>query len=130
MRKYAREVVFSLTFAYLFTAERDDLSLDMFEKKNLTGDDVNYIAKTYNGIIDSFDTLKQTVTGLAKGYAADRIYKVDLAILIMAVYELSAGEIPTEICINEAVELAKKFSTDKSDGFVNGILAEYVKNKG
>ena len=43
---------------------------------------------------------------------------------------MSKGEIPTEICVNEAVELAKKFSTDKSDGFVNGVLAEYVKNKG
>ncbi|HIW56368.1 MAG TPA: transcription antitermination factor NusB [Firmicutes bacterium] len=130
MRKYAREVVFSLTFEYLFTGQKNELGLDMFEKKKLTGDDIAYIGDTYNGIIAEFDGLQSAVASITRGYKLERIYKVDLAILIYAMYELSKGEIPTEICVNEAVELAKKFSTDKSDGFVNGVLAEYVKNKG
>ena len=130
MRKYAREVVFSLTFEYLFTGQKNELGLDMFEKKKLTGDDIAYIGDTYNGIVAEFDGLQSAVASITRGYKHERIYKVDLAILIYAMYELSKGEIPTEICVNEAVELAKKFSTDKSDGFVNGVLAEYVKNKG
>ena len=130
MRKYAREVVFSLTFEYLFTGQKNELGLDMFEKKKLTGDDIAYIGDTYNGIVAEFDGLQSAVASITRGYKLERIYKVDLAILIYALYELSKGEIPTEICVNEAVELAKKFSTDKSDGFVNGVLAEYVKNKG
>lgn len=130
MRKYAREVVFSLTFEYLFTGQKNELGLDMFEKKKLTGDDIAYIGDTYNGIVAEFDGLQSAVASITRGYKLERIYKVDLAILIYAMYELSKGEIPTEICVNEAVELAKKFSTDKSDGFVNGVLAEYVKNKG
>lgn len=130
MRKYAREVVFSLTFEYLFTGQKNELGLDMFEKKKLTGDDIAYIGDTYNGIVAEFDGLRSAVASITRGYKLERIYKVDLAILIYAMYELSKGEIPTEICVNEAVELAKKFSTDKSDGFVNGVLAEYVKNKG
>ena len=130
MRKYAREVVFSLTFEYLFTGQKNELGLDMFEKKKLTGDDIAYIVDTYNGIVAEFDGLQSAVASITRGYKLERIYKVDLAILIYAMYELSKGEIPTEICVNEAVELAKKFSTDKSDGFVNGVLAEYVKNKG
>jgi len=48
--------------------------------------------------------------------------------LILAIYELSNTDIPLEVCINEAVELAKKFSTEKSVGFVNGILAQVNKN--
>ena len=130
MRKYAREVVFSLTFEYLFTGQKNELGLDMFEKKKLTGDDIAYIGDTYNGIVAEFDGLQSAVASITRGYKLERIYKVDLTILIYAMYELSKGEIPTEICVNEAVELAKKFSTDKSDGFVNGVLAEYVKNKG
>ena len=130
MRKYAREVVFSLTFEYLFTGQKNELGLDMFEKKKLTGDDIAYIGDTYNGIVAEFDGLQSAVASITRGYKLERIYKVDLAILIYAMYELSKGEIHTEICVNEAVELAKKFSTDKSDGFVNGVLAEYVKNKG
>ncbi len=122
--------MFSLTFEYLFTGQKNELGLDMFEKKKLTGDDIAYIGDTYNGIVAEFDGLQSAVASITKGYKLERIYKVDLAILIYAMYELSKGEIPTEICVNEAVELAKKFSTDKSDGFVNGVLAEYVKNKG
>ena len=110
--------------------QKNELGLDMFEKKKLTGDDIAYIGDTYNGIVAEFDGLQSAVASITRGYKLERIYKVDLAILIYAMYELSKGEIPTEICVNEAVELAKKFSTDKSDGFVNGVLAEYVKNKG
>lgn len=122
--------MFSLTFEYLFMGQKNELGLDMFEKKKLTGDDIAYIGDTYNGIVAEFDGLQSAVASITRGYKLERIYKVDLAILIYAMYELSKGEIPTEICVNEAVELAKKFSTDKSDGFVNGVLAEYVKNKG
>lgn len=122
--------MFSLTFEYLFTGQKNELGLDMFEKKKLTGDDIAYIGDTYNGIVAEFDGLQSAVASITREYKLERIYKVDLAILIYAMYELSKGEIPTEICVNEAVELAKKFSTDKSDGFVNGVLAEYVKNKG
>lgn len=122
--------MFSLTFEYLFTRQKNELGLDMFEKKKLTGDDIAYIGDTYNGIVAEFDGLQSAAASITRGYKLERIYKVDLAILIYAMYELSKGEIPTEICVNEAVELAKKFSTDKSDGFVNGVLAEYVKNKG
>ena len=128
MRKYAREVAFSLTFEYLFTKEKNDLGLDLFEKKYLTGDDVKYITDTYNGVVAQFESLQEKAASLAKGYKLERIYKVDLAILILAIYEMSNTDIPAEVCINEAVELAKKFSTDKSVGFVNGILAQVNKN--
>ena len=127
MRKYAREVTFSLTFEYLFTKTKNDLGLDLFEKKHLTGDDVDYITKTYDGVVEQFDALQEKAASLAKGYKLDRIYKVDLAIFILAIYELSNTDVPAEVCINEAVELAKKFSTDKSVSFVNGILAQVYK---
>ena len=127
MRRYAREVTFSLTFEYLFTKTKNDLGLDLFEKKHLTGDDIQYIKQTYDGVVEQFDALQEKAASLAKGYKLDRIYKVDLAILILAIYELSNTDIPLEVCINEAVELAKKFSTDKSVGFVNGILAQVNK---
>jgi len=128
MRKYAREVTFSLTFEYLFTRTKNDLELDLFEKKNLTGDDIQYIKQTYDGVVEQFDLLQEKAASLAKGFKLDRIYKVDLAILILAIYEMSNTDIPAEVCINEAVELAKKFSTEKSVGFVNGILAQVYKN--
>ena len=63
-----------------------------------------------------------------KGYTPDRLYKVDLAILVLAIIELKyVKENPKEVIINEAVELAKKYSTEKSPKFINGILADIVK---
>ena len=63
-----------------------------------------------------------------KGYTIDRLYKVDLAIIILAVIEVKyVKETPKEVVINEAVELAKKFSTEKSPKFINGVLADILK---
>ena len=62
---------------------------------------------------------------VAKGWKTSRMGKVDLTIIRLAVYELKYEEdIPTGVAINEAVELAKKYGTDTSSSFVNGVLAK------
>ena len=67
----------------------------------------------------------------SQGFALDRIYKVDLAILTVEIYEiLFRDDIPYSVSANEATELAKKYSTDKSYAFVNGILASVIKEIG
>ena len=64
-----------------------------------------------------------------KGYTINRVYKVDLAILIVAIVELNyIKENPKEVIVNEAVELAKKYSTEKSPRFINGLLADIFNN--
>ena len=66
-----------------------------------------------------------------KDYTISRIYKVDLVILKLAVFELlfSTEKTPTKVVINEAVEMAKKYSTDNSFRFVNGVLASISKGE-
>lgn len=129
MRRYAREVSFCLVFQYLFSKERDNLSLDIFDKDILSSEDKTFIAMTYNGTLQHFDDLQQQISSLAKGYKLERIYKVDLAILLVGAYELLFTETPTAIIINEAADIAKKFSTDNSVRFVNGILAQVSKGR-
>ena len=63
----------------------------------------------------------------AKGWDLSRMNKVDLAILRLAVYEMKYGETPVGVAINEAVELAKKFSSDEAPAFVNGVLGKAAK---
>ena len=64
-----------------------------------------------------------------KGYTLDRLFKVDLAILIMATYELKFyKQNSVKIVANEAVELAKKYSTEKSYSFINAVVASIAKN--
>ena len=63
----------------------------------------------------------------AKGGSTDRMGKVDVTIIRLAVYEMKFDEaVPVGVAINEAVELAKKFGQDESAGFVNGVLAKFV----
>ena len=59
----------------------------------------------------------------------DRISKIDLAILKLAIYEIKYKKLPYKVVINEAVELAKKYGEDNSKKFVNGILASIVKEE-
>jgi len=136
MRKDARKVAFSLIYEYFFTHQKDDIDFGQFTQKEdtddtvfeLDGADKSYVTNLYNKVIENFDDYKGKVVELSKGFREDRLYKVDLAILIMAVCEIDCKIVPIPVAINEAVNLAKIYSTDNSSGFINGILSEYVKN--
>ena len=84
-----------------------------------------------NKILDEYiqhkDEVHTLISDNLKGYTIDRLYKIDLAILILTIVEVNYIGTPKEIVINEAVELAKKFSTDKSPKFINGFLAQIIK---
>ena len=68
----------------------------------------------------------KTIASYAIGWTLDRISLVDLSILRLAFYELSAKETPYTVVVDEAVELAKEFSSEDSPRFINGILGKYV----
>ena len=77
--------------------------------------------------LDEIDTMINT---RAKGWTTQRMGKVDLTILRLAVYEIIFDkDVPTSVAINEAVELAKRFGQDESSGFVNGVLAKFAVKK-
>ena len=87
------------------------------------------------GRLYDFDVLdvegkKEAVLGIEKNLKSDwkieRISKIDLAILKLAIYEIKYKELPFKVVINEAVELAKKYGEDTSKNFVNGVLASIV----
>ena len=74
------------------------------------------------------DSDKIFLENYAQGWALNRLAKVDLTILRMAVYEmLYMPEIPVGATVNEAVELAKRFGEEKSPGFINGILGSVAR---
>jgi len=67
------------------------------------------------------------ISSLAIDWPLDRIGKVDRSILRLAIYELKLGETPSAVIINEAVELAKKYSSNEAAKFINGILGAYLR---
>lgn len=128
MRRYAREVSLCLTFEYLFTSTKSD-DLEHFDATKLSPEDVDFVYTLRNGACDNLELYKEKVATYSKGFSLSRIYKMDLAILILAMYEMKEIGTPVPVCINEYVELADRYSTDKSSSYVNGILANFVKNE-
>jgi N utilization substance protein B len=131
-RILAREDCFKLMFEYEFLKQKNDVSLSGYlEDENLTEDEKDYVKQEYDGLLQKSDALDEIISKYLKGYTLTRIFKVDLAILKVATYEMlfSPLNTPKEVIINEAVELAKKYSTEKSYSFVNGVLASICRGE-
>lgn len=129
MRRVARENVFKLLFEFSFYGRLNDDTLSiMLSDAELTDNDKLYINETYAGVTVNYDKLTEIIAADTEGYSVDRLYRPDLTILRLAVYELLKETAPAPVIINEAVELAKKYGTEKSGSFVNGVLARIVKD--
>ena len=97
------------------------------ELQEIRDEDAAYISGKSNRIIEKLDELDAMINRQAKGWTTQRMGKVDLTILRLAVYEIVFDDdVPTGVAINEAVELAKKFGQEESSGFVNGVLAKFA----
>ncbi len=128
MRKIARETVFKLLFEHSFLNERNDDGIELLMlADDFTEDDKDYIKRTYDGVILSADSLKEKISSRLENYRIERLYRPDLIVLMLATYELERGDAPDKVVINEAVDLAKRYGTEKSGKFVNGVLAKMIK---
>lgn len=90
--------------------------------------EAEYMERMYSGVVENVDRIDEKISDYLRGWTLDRLTRVDLAILRLAMYELMLGEIAPGIAINEAVELANTFSTDKAGSFVNGVLGNFARS--
>ena len=104
-----------------------DGDFSQFEQ-GLTEEDIDFATTLVKGVIDKKEQLDEIVANFSKSFKLSRIYRLDLAALEMAIWEINNTDIPRPVAINEAVSLAKKYSTEKSVSYVNGILAAYVRS--
>ena len=129
MRKTARENAFKLIFEKLINEDSDELGYAALTE-GLDENDKNFLDTLLGGVETEKEFLKSVVSRFLRGFNLDRIYKIDLAILYVSCYEiLFLSDVPDKVSVNEAVELAKTYSTDKSPAFVNGVLAGVIANK-
>lgn len=132
-RTAIREQAFKLIYS-LEIQKQENLqeAIELYEESNEITDEKakEYIQEVILGIQkNKQEIVKQIEENLKAEWKIERISKVDLAILKLAIYELKYTQIPFKVAINEAVELAKKYGEDTSKNFVNGILASIVKEK-
>ena len=87
--------------------------------------DLEYIKTKSQKIAEKIPEIDKLIAGASKGWKTTRMNKVDLSILRLAVYEMKwDDDIPEGVAIDEAVELAKKYSSEDGPSFVNGVLAK------
>lgn len=86
-----------------------------------------YMNRMFEGVVANAEDLDAQIAHYLRGWTLERVSKVDLAILRLGAYELSLGQVPAGIVINEAVELANQYSTDKAGAFVNGVLGNLAR---
>ena len=127
MRENAFKLIYSLEIQKVDNIqEQVDL---YFESNNIKDEEAKkYITDAILGIEkNKAEILSDIEKNLKEEWKLNRISKMDLSVLKLAIYEIKFSEVPYKVSINEAVELAKKYGEDKSKKFVNGILASIVK---
>lgn len=127
-RRQLRERIFMMLFRVEFFDNEDlpeQLAAFLEDEEPIEEEDAKYIENKFLKIKELIPSLDEEINAVVKGWKTTRMGKVDLAIIRLAYYEIKYDdEIPNPVAINEAVELAKKFGTDESPSFVNGVLAK------
>lgn len=116
-----REQAFFLIFQNLFKADADDDAVSLFSESN--GEVGEYAKEIFNGVLANVEEIDNTISTYLNKWKINRIPKVNLSILRLAVYEMKyVDDVPDSVAINEAVELAKKYSGTEDASFINGVL--------
>ena len=127
-RRELREQVFKMLFGVEFhDASEMPEQLAVYEETEEAWDvvDGEYISKKCTDIVAHLAEIDTAINEVAEGWKTSRMGKVDLTLIRLAVYEMRYEEdVPVGVAINEAVELAKKYGTDDSPAFVNGVLGK------
>ena len=129
-RSAAREQAFKLLYSLEIQKENLQEQIELyFENEDILDEKTKqYINDVVNGIENNLSEIEKKISeNLKKDWKLDRISKINLVLLKLAIYEIVYTETPYKVVINEVVELAKKYGDDTSPNFINGILASIVK---
>ena len=127
MRKTARENAFKLVFESLFHEPDELLSSENLEK--LKPEEQKFFEQIINAFHNHKDELKEKIEKHLKNFSYDRLFKIDLALVYVALCEILYCETPSAVAINEALELAKIYSTQKSHKFINGLISAIIREE-
>lgn len=129
-RKLSREKAMELLFGMTCSKDTIEEAVENFVD-NYEGDidelDLTYIKKALIGIENNKESIDEVISSNLQNWKIDRISRVNLTILRLAAYEILFDEnIPRNVAINEALEITRKYSDEKSVSFVNGVLDKII----
>lgn len=125
MRSDARENAFKLIFEGLFHEADEELSKENLKplKKQ---EDIEFFETIVSKFAENQTVMQQKIEAHLKNFEYDRVFKVDLALIYLALTEILYCKTPKAVAINEALELSKTYSTEKSSKFINGIVCAII----
>ena len=130
-RSAIRELTFRLIYSLeIQKAENLEEQIELYLECNEVEDEEakEYIKDAILGINEHIEEIQELIEkNLKADWKIDRISKIDLSLLKLAIYEIKYKKIPYKVAINEGLELAKKYGEETSKNFINGILASVVK---
>lgn len=130
-RRKSREIAMKLLFEMTINKEDYEEILSNFKENtdiNLEDLDFQYIKNIINGIEENKEEIDKKIQQNLKNWKLSRLSKIDITILRISTYEmLYLEDVPDKVAVNEAIELAKKYSSDNSPSFINGVLGNMIK---
>ena len=128
MRTKAREVAFQIVFASRFGEVDKGLKSALYKKENLTKDDMAYCDGVLSLVAEHEEEFAKIIDNRSLAFPESRLFPADKSILYVALAEiLHIPDIPHAVSINEAANIASKYSSEKSASFISGILSEVQK---
>ncbi len=128
-RRASREIAMKLL--YQLEIQKDDREAQIrrvLEENSFSEKDRQYVLEVVDGVRQNLAHIDKAIEIHSKGWKIGRISKIDLSIMRLSIYEICfRDDIPYNVSINEAVELAKKYSSEDAGSFVNGILSKVSK---
>ena len=131
-RKRSREIAMELLFSMEISKNSYEETIECFVEDyemDLKTIDLEYIKEVMKSVVDHKEEIDEIIKNSLINWTIERVSKVNLTIVRLAIAEmLYINDVPEVVAINEAIELTKKYSDDKSVSFVNGALDKAFKN--
>ncbi len=131
-RSAMRELAFKLVYEIEVQKENEEEQFGIFLENNEITDNsvIEYLRDIKEGIKANSEEINRLITtNLKDNWSLNRISKINLSLIKIAIYEMTYKGLPYKVAINEVVELAKKYADESAPVFINGILASVVKEK-
>lgn len=128
-RSELREKIMTILYqTFMYQTNKIEFTVEGLIKEQVEIEN-EFVNETVNGILNNKDSIFETANKYLADWTMDRLSKIDQAIISIGIYELLYTDTPEIVCINEAVELAKKYSDEKVRKMINGVLDKVYQDK-
>ncbi len=131
-RTKSRELAFKLIYEKEIQKEIEEENLELFFEANEIEEETvkEYLKDILFGVSKNEEKINELISkNLKEKWTLDRISKINVSLLKLAIYEMLYNKLPYKVAINEVIELAKTYSDEQAKSFINGILASIVKDE-